>query len=135
MRALNFENVFTGRAVPYYLLVALAPIVLWLCFDWKNRLAWKMAVLLALTLGSGIVQRMGDGVDINAFFEFLFALALGLGLALNQTPQLSGILKRGMTVARPALAFLLFRCFCCLPQRGLHIDPKRGFPLRSRRKC
>ena len=118
-RALNFENVFTGRAVLHYLLVALAPIVLWLCFDWKNRLAWKMAVLLALTLGSGIVQRMGDGVDINSFFEFLFALALGLGLALNQTPQLSGILKRGMTVVRPALAFMLFpMLLLCFPKEA-----------------
>lgn len=102
-RAQNLGNVFAAPAVLAYLLAPLLPIALWLCFDWKNRSARKIAILLALTLVSGVFQRTGDGVDINAYFELLFALALGLGLAFGNAP-----LKGGAAMVRPALAALLF---------------------------
>jgi len=119
-RALNLENVLAGRHVSYSLLAALAPVLLWLGFDWKNRVARKMAVLVALTSVSGIVQRTGDGVDINAYFEFVFALALGLGLAFGEMPELAGPLKRRMAAARPAFALLLLPMLAlCFPKEAI----------------
>jgi len=118
-RALNLGNLFAGPEILLYLLATLAPILLWLYFGWGHRMARKMVVLLVLTFASGIVQRTGDGVDINAYFEFLFALALGLGFAFSWTPQLPGHLKRGVATVRPALALmLLLALWLCFPTQA-----------------
>ena len=118
-RALNLGNVLAAPAVSYSLLAALVPVLLWLGLDWKNRVARKMAVFLALALASGLVQRTGDGVDLNAYFEFVFALALGLGLAFGQAPEPAGRIMRKIAAARPAFALLLLPMIVlCFPKAG-----------------
>jgi hypothetical protein len=91
----------TGLYNLHYSVESLEPLIaatfivfLWLLAD-QSRLGAKMAVLLLLTGGSGFIQRLGDGVDHNAYFEFLFALAVGVGLAMGSTAGfLNGALFR-----------------------------------------
>ena len=50
--------------------------------------------LLAVSLVCGWLQRLGAGVDTNAYFELLFATAVGLGVALariEDIPPIAGL--------------------------------------------
>jgi len=42
--------------------------------------------LIGIALGSNFLQRTGAGVDINAQFDLVIAVAMGLGLAFTQIP-------------------------------------------------
>ena len=75
-----FEQLLTPRAVGWKNHLALtyaAPLIgaaaicmAWLVYDRRSPLAQKMAVLLGLTFLSGFVQSLGDGLDVNAYFEY-----------------------------------------------------------------
>jgi hypothetical protein len=43
--------------------------------------------LIAIAFGSCFLQKSGDGVDINAQFDLVMAVAMGLGLAFTQVSQ------------------------------------------------
>ena len=61
-----------------------------------------MAVLLLLTSISGFAQSLGDGLDVNAYFEFLFALAIGVGMAFSKIqgwPATSAVGAAGIRLA------------------------------------
>ncbi len=73
--ALSFAKPLAGAAVIC---------IVWLVYDRRCRATQKMAVLLLLTFLSGFVQSLGDGLDVNAYFEFLFALAIGVGVAFSK---------------------------------------------------
>ncbi|WP_298283556.1 hypothetical protein [Acidocella sp.] len=90
-----FHNVFflhrnyqVSRAVLKSLpiLLALLPMLwasLWLARFWREDTRLRLLLLCALTaLVTGIVERGGSGVDINAHFESLCVLCILSGLAL-----------------------------------------------------
>ena len=94
------------------LLGAAAICIAWLVYDRRSRLAQKIAVLLLLTFISGFVQSLGDGLDVNAYFEFLFALAIGIGMAFSKiqawpasVPRAAGIRLAFAAVLLIALSF------------------------------
>jgi hypothetical protein len=87
---------FIGWKNFHYEAESVAPLVaaiflsgLWLLAE-RSKLVRKMALLLLLTGVSAFVQRLGDGVDHNAYFEFLFALAVCVGLAMSGAGELGG---------------------------------------------
>jgi hypothetical protein len=58
------------------------------------------------------VQSLGDGLDVNAYFEFLFALAIGIGMAFSKiqawpasAPRATGIRLTFAAVLLVPLAF------------------------------
>jgi hypothetical protein len=65
-----------------------AVVTTWLLNNLRDRLAKKVAVFVMITLASGFVQKLGDGVDVNAYFEVLFALAAGVGIAFGSSQAL-----------------------------------------------
>ena len=83
-RAVGWKNLHLALTYAAPLAGAAAICIAWLVYDRRSRLAQKMAVLLALTFISGFVQSLGDGLDVNAYFEFLFALAIGIGMAFSK---------------------------------------------------
>ena len=83
-RAVGSQNLHLALAPLKALSGAIAVSAAWIAYDWRSRLSRKMAAFLVLTFASGFVQSLGDGVDINAYFEFLFALALGVGLCFGK---------------------------------------------------
>ena len=111
-RAVGWKNVHLALAYAAPLLGAAAICIAWLVYDRRSRLAQKIAVLLAFTFASGFVQSLGDGLDVNAYFEFLFALAIGIGMAFSKiqawpasAPQAAGIRLAFAAVLLTALAF------------------------------
>ncbi|MEG3089448.1 hypothetical protein [Sphingomonas sp. PB4P5] len=90
------------------LLLAMLPVVIAcrpLLAHWRadRRLALPI-VLLAVAIPLGIVQRAGSGVDVNAFFETVIALAIAVPVAtaLRPRPSLAWI---GISVV-PALCLV-----------------------------
>jgi hypothetical protein len=83
-RAVGWKNLHLALTFAAPLIGAAAICIAWLVYDRRSRLAQKMAVLLGLTFLSGFVQSLGDGLDVNAYFEFLFALAIGIGMAFSK---------------------------------------------------
>src|SRR5205814_5511587 len=58
-----------------------------LCNAWARRRDASVQLcscLIAIALGSYFLQRSGAGVDINAQFDLVIAVAMGLGLAFTQ---------------------------------------------------
>ena len=58
-----------------------------LCNAWARRRDASVRLcssLIAIALGSYFLQRSGAGVDINAQFDLVIAVAMGLGLAFTQ---------------------------------------------------
>ena len=111
-RAVGWKNVHLALTYAAPLLGAAAICIAWLVFDRRSRLAQKIAVLLSLTFISGFVQSLGDGLDVNAYFEFLFALAIGIGMAFSKIQawpasagRAAGIMFAFATVLFTALAF------------------------------
>ena len=111
-RAVGWKNVHLALAYAAPLSGAAAICIAWLVYDRRNRLAQKIAILLAITFISGFVQSLGDGLDVNAYFEFLFALAIGIGMAFSKiqawpasAPQAAGIRLAFAAVLLTALAF------------------------------
>ena len=58
------------------------------------------------------MQSLGDGLDVNAYFEFLFALAIGIGMAFSKiqawpasAPRAAGIRLAFAAVLLVPLAF------------------------------
>jgi hypothetical protein len=111
-RAVGWKNVHLALTYAAPLLGAAAICIAWLVYDRRSRLAQKIAVLLALTFLSGFAQSLGDGLDVNAYFEFLFALAIGVGMAFSRiqawpasVPRAAGIRLAFAAVLLTALAF------------------------------
>ena len=111
-RAVGWKNVHLALAYAAPLSGAAAICIAWLVYQRCSRLAQKIAVLLFLTLISGFVQSLGDGLDVNAYFEFLFALAIGIGMAFSKiqawpasAPRAAGIRLAFAAVLLTALAF------------------------------
>lgn len=97
-RVVGWQNLDAALAHLKPLAGAMAVSAVWIVYDWRDGLARKMAVLLGLTLASGFVQSLGDGVDVNACFELLFALAIGLGLAFGKMHALGVRLAFGIAL-------------------------------------
>ena len=111
-RAVGWKNVHLALTYAAPLLGATAICIAWLVYDRRSRLAQKIAILLLLTFISGFVQSLGDGLDVNAYFEFLFALAIGIGMAFSKiqawpasAPRAAGIRLAFAAVLSTALAF------------------------------
>jgi hypothetical protein len=111
-RAVGWKNVHLALTYAAPLIGAAAICMAWLVYDRRSRLAQKMAVLLGLTFLSGFVQSLGDGLDVNAYFEFLFALAMCIGMAFSKiqaspasAPRAAGIMLAFTAVLLTALAF------------------------------
>jgi dolichyl-phosphate-mannose-protein mannosyltransferase len=51
---------------------------------WRDVNVQLCSCLIAIALGSYFVQQSGAGVDINAQFDLVIAIAIGLGLAFTQ---------------------------------------------------
>ena len=83
-RAVGWKNLHLALTYAAPLAGGAAICISWLICDRRSRLAQKIAVLLAVTFISGFVQSLGDGLDVNAYFEFLFALAIGAGMAFGK---------------------------------------------------
>ncbi len=68
-------------------LAPLIPMAITVAVLLRRRVAGAGAVLVALFAGvsllTGIVQRLGDGVNYNAHFETMIAVCLGFGLVLG----------------------------------------------------
>jgi hypothetical protein len=59
------------------------------CHGWVRRNDGSVQLcswLIALALGSYFLQKSGAGVDINAQFDLVIAISIGLGLAFTQLP-------------------------------------------------
>ena len=56
------------------------------CARWRDPNVRLCSSLIAIALGSYLVQKTGAGVDINAQFDLVIAVAIGLGLAYTQIP-------------------------------------------------
>ncbi len=54
----------------------------WSC--WRDANVQLCSCLIAIALGSYFLQKSGDGVDINAQFDLVIAVAMGVGLAFTQ---------------------------------------------------
>ncbi len=111
-RAVAWKNVHLALTYAAPLSGAAAICIAWLVYDRRSRLAQKIAVLLGLTFISGFVQSLGDGLDVNAYFEFLFALAIAIGMAFSKiqawpasAPRAAGIRLAFAAVLLTALAF------------------------------
>ncbi len=83
-RAVQWKNLHFALTFGAPLAGAAAICIAWLIHDRRSRVAQKMAVLLFLTFASGFLQSLGDGLDVNAYFELLFALAIGVGMAFSK---------------------------------------------------
>ncbi len=105
-RAMGWKNLHLALTYAAPLSGAAAICFGWLVYDRRSRLAQRMAVLLALTFIGGFVQSLGDGLDVNAYFEFLFALAIGIGLAFSKM-QASPASAPRATVTRLAFVSVL----------------------------
>ncbi len=101
-RAVGWKNLYFALSFATPLLGAAAICIVWIVYERRSRLAQKMAVLLLITFISGFVQSLGDGLDVNAYFEFLFALAIGVGMAFD---KLRGWPASAWGTARIRLAF------------------------------
>ena len=128
-RHLSLSHSQLEMASPQLLLTGSVIVAVWLWRDRRFLLAQRMAALLFLTFVSGSVQRLGDGVDINAYFEFLFALAIGVGIAFGKVQALP---LAGHARSRWAQAgFSRFYCAWVFGFRGTHAVPAdfpRGVP-------
>jgi hypothetical protein len=51
---------------------------------WRDASVQLCSCLIAIALGSYFLQKSGAGVDINAQFDLVIAVAIGLGLAFTQ---------------------------------------------------
>jgi hypothetical protein len=53
---------------------------------WRDQSVRLCSVLIAIALAAFFLQKTGDGVGINAQFDLVIAVAIGLGLAYTQVP-------------------------------------------------
>ncbi len=83
-RDMTLKNAFLRLPSLQGLTAGALIVIAWLFFARRSPAAPRIATLLLLTLASGIVQIFGEGVDVNAYFEFLFALSIGVGLAFGE---------------------------------------------------
>ncbi len=106
-REISIENLSLAITSLLPFAIAGPAVTVWLLSNLRCGLARRMVALLALTFVSGFVQRLGDGVDVNAYFEFLFALAVGAGLAFNKVQAFPLAGTMGSHRLRPLFAILL----------------------------
>ena len=100
-------------------LAPLIPMALAAALLLRRRAAGDAAMLVALLAGlslvTGIVERMGDGVNYNAHFETMIAVCLGFGLVLAP-PCRFPLRIRGRSIgSATVLAFALLPVIGALP--------------------
>lgn len=106
-RAVGWSNLHFALSFAKPLIGAAAICIVWLVYNRRCRTTQKMAVLLLLTFISGFVQSLGDGLDVNAYFEFLFALAIGVGMAFSKIQNWPAITAAGAAGTKLAFAISL----------------------------
>jgi hypothetical protein len=107
-REMTLKNAFLRLPSAQALLPGAVIVTLWLLLAGRgNRLAARMATLLLLTFASGVIQIFGEGVDVNAYFEFLFALGLGVGIAFGEAPNIAAEIGVSAGMLQSAFAALL----------------------------
>jgi hypothetical protein len=106
-RAIGAQNLRAALTSLLPLAAACAVATAWLLRNRHDRLAQKTAVFIIISLASGFVQSLGDGVDVNAYFEALFALAVGVGMALGSGRVLPFAETLGIGRLRLVFAILL----------------------------
>jgi hypothetical protein len=106
-RQITITNIYNALDYLRPLLAGIFVATCWLFLRRHTRLARKMAILLALTFANGFIQSFGAGVDVNAYFEFLFALAIGVGIAFGEAQNVSTILSINRNKIELALTSLL----------------------------
>jgi hypothetical protein len=106
-RAIGAQNVRVAVTSLLPLAAGCAVAAAWLLNMLHDRLTQKMAIFVIVSLASGFVQSLGDGVDVNAYFEALFALAVGVGMAFGGGQTLPSANTLGTGRLRLAFAIVL----------------------------
>jgi hypothetical protein len=91
-----------------------------LCNAWARRRDASVQLcscLIAIALGSYFLQKSGAGVDINAQFDLVIAVAMGLGLAFTQISLWP--LARGLRPDQAQAILLLAVCVRLLASKQL----------------
>jgi hypothetical protein len=154
-REMTIKNAYLRLPSVQALLPGVMIVTAWLLADRKNRLAGRIASLLLLTLANGFIQIFGEGVDVNAYFEFLFALALGVGVAFGEAPSIAAsiglsagglrlvsivVLLAGLSVSFPAEPYRLilsssFRADVAENVDAVKSEVKRIRAIRGKVSC
>ena len=88
---------------------------------WRDPSVRLCNYLVAIALGSYFLQRTGAGVDFNAQFDLVIAVAIGLGLAYTQVP-LWRVLGRFLPAQAQAILLL---ALCARLLASKQIQPLR----------
>ena len=103
-------------------LIPLSPMLLMAGLAWRVRPRDDppmlfAALFLAISLVTGILQRLGQGVNYNAQFETLIALCLTMGLLVSRAFA-AGLALRGRTIGPAALAgFAILPVLATMPSQ------------------
>jgi Dolichyl-phosphate-mannose-protein mannosyltransferase len=107
-REMTLKNAYLRLPSAQPLLPGAMIATLWLLLAGSgNPLRARIATLLLLTFASGFIQIFGEGVDVNAYFEFLFALGLGAGIAFGEAPNIAAGIGVSAGMLQSAFAALL----------------------------
>jgi hypothetical protein len=107
-REMTLKNAYLRLPSAQPLLPGAMIVTLWLLLAGSgNPLRARIATLLLLTFASGFIQIFGEGVDVNAYFEFLFALGLGAGIAFGESPNIAAGMGVSAGMLQSAFAALL----------------------------
>jgi hypothetical protein len=91
----------------YWIFPALLIVALWAVCDRRSPAARLVAIFVAVSFVGLMLQKMGVGVDDNAQFELVFAVAMGLGLAFDRILALPLAARLGPDHARLAVILVL----------------------------
>jgi hypothetical protein len=106
-RQMSFEHIFANINKLQWIAPALFIWAVWARPNRKEPAAQLTALLLGLTLGSGIIQTCGSGIVYNAYFEAFFATAIAIPLAFGGIGS-TGLARRfGRTRLQSAIVVIL----------------------------
>ncbi len=106
-REMTLKNAYLRLPSAQVLLPGAMIVTVWLLADRRHRLAGRITALLLLAFANGFIQIFAEGVDVNAYFELLFALALGVGIAFGEAANIAAAIGVSAGVLRSGFAMLL----------------------------
>ena len=92
-REIVARRAYVMLAVLQWLAPAAIFVLVWLRTVKRDAAALLIVCLMVVALAAGWLQRLGAGVDVNAYFELLFAVAVGLAVALARIGEIPPVAR------------------------------------------
>jgi hypothetical protein len=106
-RVYRLETALQGLGLLQWIAPALLIVTTWAWYQRQSDAARLVSLFAAIAFVVYFLQKLGDGVDDNAQFELVVAVAIGIGCAIHDVAAIPAARRWGIDYSRSVIVLIL----------------------------